>query len=63
MIDAEIKERLDALDNEINRLFGLLGQDSARILAQRPAHLRNSGEDAYEVVGGHMMVKPSTARQ
>ena len=44
MIDAEIKEHLDALDNEINRLFGLLGQDSApacpRTAAGTPRQLR-----------------------
>ena len=57
MIDSELKQRLDAIDNAIDELYGFFGQLSPRLRAMQPAHLRETGVEQVECVDGLLVVR------
>ena len=59
MTDAELKQKFDAIDVAIDKLFALHGLLSPRQAAMQPPYLRSAGEDRFEIVGGRIAVRPS----
>jgi hypothetical protein len=55
-MDDEITQKFTEIDAAIEELYGFFGRLSPKAAAMRPSYLK-SGDNGYEVIGGHIRTK------